>query len=461
MAQLKTQLELANEAQTLATSFEYVRYRKMIYAPVDYETGESDVIPPVERKAWVPVTVDELGDRAQFQFDTLFRDARERENFYFKALQLSQRVPEDSPIKLLIKTKEGLRVLEADGSLSEPTGEFIPNMLLPTLNTDPLDVEEMRNIVLDWVGGEEEELTSLLRHLATSLSPGWSAGKYILLIGAGRNGKSVLMTMLSNLFGKNNCSNVTRQEISDASPTMFDLNNKLVNIVFDGAETFLKDSGREKSLITGEEVWLRKLYQNNGSMVQTNALFIEGLNNEPKSKDKSSALQARLVRFWFPRKYADDLVFWKQMMSERWLGALLALLLEHVVLEEEVHRMLTPTQRSRELQLEHMEENSLALQYVMHVDNTDPLGAESLIDMRFDDVFNGFCSWRLQANDLTAWDFHTVLRMFRPVLDTERRSERVNGMPRKIRFVARFSLDTESLLAMQKEEEDATAVVDD
>lgn len=463
MATLKSSRQLADEAQILATSFEYVRYRDMVYVPVDYETGIDNPIPAPERKAWVPLSHKDMQLKALQQFDTMFSDPRELGNFYYRVWQMSQLSSDDSPDRLLVKTSAGLRVLTNEGQLVEPDGTFIPNMLKPLLNEDKAAKEEVLRIVTEWTGGVESEATSLLRHLATALSPGWSAGKYVLLIGGGRNGKSVLMQMLSNLFGKHNCSNVTRQEISEASQTLFDLNGSLLNVVYDGPETFLKDSGREKSLITGEEVWLRKLYQSTGTMVQTNALFIEGLNNEPRSKDKSSALQARLVRFWFPNRYVDDPVFLKRMLSEPVLGAFLSLLIDHFVKEHETSVMLAPTQRSLELQLEHMEENSLAMQFIMHVDDTDPLGAESLIGMSMDDLCAAFTAWRLSANDLTAWDPHSIQRMFRPVIDTERRSTRVNGQPRKKRFITKFSRDAENLLAMQKEDEDAdaTAVVDD
>jgi len=463
MATLKTSKQLADEAQTLASSFEYVRYRDVVYTPVDYETGADDPIPAPERKAWVPLSLKDMQLKALRQFDTMFSDPRELGNFYYRVWQMSELTSDDSPSQLLIKTVQGLRVMNFDGTLAKPDGMFIPNMLKPLLNEDKAAKEELLQIVTEWVGGSETEASSLLRHLATALSPHWSAGKYVLLIGGGRNGKSVLMQMLSSLFGKHNCSNVTRQEISEASQTLFDLNGSLLNVVYDGPETFLKDSGREKSLITGEEVWLRKLYQSTGTMVQTNALFIEGLNNEPRSKDKSSALQARLVRFWFPNRYVDDPTFLKRMLSEPVLGAFLSLLLDHFVQEHETSVMLAPTQRSRELQLEHMEENSLAMQFIMHVDDTDPFGADSLIGMSMEDLCAAFTAWRLSANDLTAWDPHSIQRMFRPVIDTERRSTRINGQPRKKRFVTKFSQDAVNLLAMQKEEEDAgiAAMVED
>lgn len=463
MATPKTPTQLATEADTLAVSFEYVKFNGRIYAPVDYETGEDLVIPPIERKCWVPLTATDIQQKAYVQFDTLFKDDSQLRSFMFMIDQLATNVSIIQPW-LLIKTAQGLKVLQEDGKLHEPDGTFVPNMLLPVLNEDEKDRAQLMATITAWLGGEEEEALSLIRHLATALAPHWSAGKYVLLIGDGRNGKSVLMTMLQDLFGRHNCSGVERQVISDSSPAAFDLNGKLLNLVFDGPLEFLKDSGREKSLITGEPISVRKLYSNEQSVIQTCALFIEGLNQEPKSRDKSSALQARLVRFWFPNKYAEDDVFFGMMRSERMLGALLSLLIDNYVKPEDKRVMLAPTAASRQLQMEHMEDNSLAVQFVVYLEETEPLGAEAtLIDTTLDDLVSRFQSWRLKVNDLTAWDKAALHSMFRPVLSTERRSTRVAGKnyPVKVRTITGIKHDVLDYLESLKEDTDAPTLVDE
>ena len=466
MATPKTANELATEAGVLASSFEYVNYMNHVYAPIDYETGAYDPVPPVERKAWRPLSVQDLQYRAQDQFDTLFKNPKETDDFYYKVLQVSQRVPQAMPDSLLIKTKDGLRVLTVDGTLAEPTGAFIPNLIETPLNEDPEMKRELMEVLLQWLEAESEVI-SLLRHMATALAPSWSSGKYVLAIGSGSNGKSLCIDMLVKLLGKHNCSSVTRQHIAADSPVQLDLNGKLLNYVMDGEATFVKDSGREKSLITGEDIGVRRLYTSTHVKVQTNALFIEGLNLEPKTSDKSAALQRRLVRFHFPNRFPADPMFAEKMMSEPMLGAFLSLLLDHFVKKNEVAVMLAPTQRSRELQLEHMEENSLALQYVLYVDDTDPLGADALIGTSMDDLCSGFTSWRLKMNDLTSWDAIGIQRLFRHVVNTELRSIRLGagrGAPvRKKRYITALSQETTELLSMQREEADdsTTTVVED
>lgn len=461
MATLKSAGNLASEAATLASSFEFVFHNGMLYMPVDYIDEDVTVIPPIESKTWKPITDDMLMVRARDQFDTMFKDPAQFRSFQFMVQQESMRFT-NVPPWLLIKTDAGLRVLHEDGTLHDPDGTFIPNTVYWTLNTNADDKTELLSTITDWVGGDSELVTSLLRHLATALAPHWSAGKYVLLIGNGRNGKSLLMTMLTKLFGQHNCSSITRQQISDADKALFDLNNKLLNIVFDGPADFVKDSGREKSLITGEAVAVRKLYANAATDVQTNALFIEGLNQEPRSRDKSSALQARLVRFWFPNKYPDDQAFWLHMTSERMLGALLSLLLDHYVLRSEIAVMLAPTQASKEAQIEHSVDNSLALQYLIYLDETETLPVEEfLLGMQFSDLVQQFQSWRKGLGDPTLWDASALLNMFRPVLLTERRSTRINGVPRKARVIVGLTDDALAVAESLREDAHATAVVDD
>ena len=456
MPDIKTKRELAEEAAVLAASFECVRHNNLTYIPADYETLNHSVVPAQDRKIWIPLDRRMLQEKAKVQFGTLFANDSELMNFEFMVAQCAAAVHEPSET-LLIKTMGGLKELMPDGSLAEPEGMFVPNTLSAQLNEDDGDRAEMRAILDEWLG-DPEEATALLRHLATALAPGWSAVKYVLLLGDGRNGKSVLMQMMEKLFGRHNVSSVSRQEISDKSPVVTELNGKLLNIIYDGVATYLKDSGHEKSLIAGEPVGVRKLYSSELTPVQTNALFIEGLNREPKSSDKSSALQARIVRFWFPNVYADDLEFRDRMLSERMLGALLSLLLDNYVKKEEKAVMLAPTKASKELQLAHMYANSPALQYLAMLESSSAKGADSLIGVDADGLAQMFASWRIKNGDINPWSTPDVIELFRPAVLFERRSKRVNGKVIKARVVAGFKKDTLEFIESLKE--DANVVVE-
>ena len=452
MLELKSKKQLGQDAWTLADSFKLVRHRGVTYIPADFETREVAVTPDIERRMWMPMSREDIRRMAANQFQTLFGSDSELAAFDFMVAQNAQ--PVDNPVDaLLVKTKAGLRKLDGAGQLVEVDGQFVPNTLVPRLNEDlPAQVEVYDRIV-EWVNGEENA-TSLLHHLATALSPGYSAVKYVLLLGEGRNGKSVLLKMMHNIFGRDNVSSVTRQMISDQSPSVTELNGKLLNIVYDGRAKYLEDSGTEKSLVAGEPAPIRRLYESTPTQVQTNALFIEGLNKEPKSGDKSTALQKRLVRFQFPNVYPLDLSFEKKMLREESLGALLALLINHYVVEEKVAELLAPTSSAIELQLEHMYANSLALQYLKHVEETDTMGVAGLIGDSATELCSKFKSWRLKENDIGTWAESDVLALFQPLLTTDRKAVRVNGKPRKVRVITGLKAEAQAFIDTLEGEED-------
>lgn len=461
MLQLKTPKERSEIAHKLAGSYELVRCGAVTYRPAHFETGDTSVVPDPMETMWLPIDRTGLQRIARDEYQTLFGSEGDLSGFEFMVSQNCIQVDEPATT-LLIRTKDGLRLLDRDGVLQDPTGKFVANTITPMLNDDADTKAEIMSTIAEWVDSEDEA-RALLRHLATSLAPGWSSVKYLLLLGEGRNGKSLLLKMIHALFGKHNVSNVTRQMISEKSPAVLDLNGKLVNIVYDGQAEYLKDSGAEKTLIAGEPFPIRRLYDSTNTPVQTNCLWIEGLQQEPKSKDKSAALQKRLVRFQFPNVYPIDKAFEKKMLNEKHLGAFLSLLLEHYVHEDEIAEKLAPTQKAIALQLEHMYINSLALQFIKHVEEDDPLGAEAfLVGKEMHEIVQTFQSWRVKENDLGSWSEPDVMVQLQPLLNTERKSKRDAGRIVKVRMVTSLKPETKAFLdTMKGDESDAAAVVDD
>lgn len=458
MLELKTKKQLADEAFKLAQGLNLVRYRSVTYVPADYETLETSVPPDIDRTIWLPMSRDQIRRLAAAQFDTLFGTDSELSSFDFMVAQTCIQ-QEKTVSSLLVRTPAGLRELDSEGQLTTVTGDFRPNTVLPLLNEDVAAKARVFDVIAEWVGSEEDA-HSLLRHLATSLAPGWSAVKYVLLLGEGRNGKSVLLKMLQGLFGRENVSNVSRQAMSEQSPVVLDLNGKLLNLIYDGRAEYVKDSGTEKSLVAGEPVAVRRLYESTPTLVQTNALFIEGLNREPKTGDKSNALQRRLVRFQFPNVYDLNHRFEREMLDGQSLGALLSLLLDHYVTEDAVAQALRPTRHAIELQLEQMYSNSIGLQFLKNLEETDPLGAIGLLGEQMGDMVKKFQSWRVKENDLGTWADPDVQALFQPLVNTERKSVRINGTVRKVRVVTSFKQEADAFIDSLKGTDEDAALLD-
>ena len=113
------------------------------------------------------------------------------------------------------------------------------------------------------------------------------------------------------------------------------------------------------------------------------------------------------------------------------------------------------------MQIEHMFANSLAMQFLAHVELTDPLRANVLIDMDFNEVVARFKSWRVLEGDIKVWDGADVMALFRPVLHTVRKSQRTSTGVGKVRLVTGFTREAQMYIDREREDSDAAAVVHD
>lgn len=424
MLETVSKQSLAASARTVAQSYHLVMHNNHLYVPVHWETEEPGLFPP-DQQIWQLLSRKELR-RLGNDVGVLFSNDSELTNFILMVEQFSDE--HEEPItQLLMRTPDGLRSLQPDGTFGLPPGSFMPNTLTPTLNTDEADKQFIFDVVKGWLNSEEEAI-SLLRHLSTALSPGWSAVKYILLLGDGRNGKSLLLKMMEDMFGKKNISNVTRQQMAARLPVCNELSNKLLNIVFDGEMTYVRDSSVEKTLTAGEPAVVRMLFENGNTVVSTNALFIEGLNLEPKTRDKSGALQKRLARFWFPNVYKLDYEFEEKLRGPRMAGAFLALLLDNFVPRSQLATKLAQTAAAKQLQVEQMLLNSPIQQFLAHLVFNDPKTADKLMGtpVMMDSMVTSFMAWRVGEghSELNTTD---VKKMFKQAFFTDWKAARENG----------------------------------
>lgn len=448
--ELKTKEKLAEAARTLAASFQLVNHNSKLYLPVDYTTRRASPPPDPRNRVWRSLDLNELKLLANQTLRILFANESEVINFRGMLMQLAQYEAETPDFILLYLPESGLAELHSDGRIvTEVTGNFTPNFMSVPLNRDAEKRKFVWNTIVEWVGGEENA-HSLLHHVATALAPDWSAAKYVLLLGEGRNGKGVFLEMVKALFGNDNVSNVTRQQMAESSPVCAELNNMMLNIVMDGSAKYVGDSGMEKTLTVGEEGSVRKLYESGLTTVQTNALFMEGLNSEPRTRDKSPALQKRLTRFWFPNVYAANPRFSKHMRSKENLGAFLALLLDHFVTEDEVAEKLAPTQQSTELQMDQMLHNSLMLQFLADLAGKDPDAITKLLGSDAAIVVSSFVPWA-HSQEGTLYSDADALRMVRDAF-VVKRSTRRNETPRNYQKIAALKPETQTFISLMEGE---------
>lgn len=453
----KTRIELHQAATALAQQYRLVLHNSQLFVPANWLLPVIEDEPPEPTETiWLPMTAENVLEFGNIRGRILFQNTTELVNFTFMLKQEAQRPDTAELDRLLIKTSEGLRVLASDGTLQQPSGAFIPNTLWPVLPASGEEneaKEHVWSVLVDWLGAEEPA-HSLLYHLATTLAPGWSASKIVLLLGSGRNGKSTLLKMVEQLLGSANVSHVTRQQIAAKEPAIVDLNNKLANIVYDGEATYLKDSSTEKTLVVGEPVGVRLLYENTNTSVSTNGLFLEGLNEEPKSRDKTNALQRRIVRFFFSKEYPLDRAFEEKMLSEEMIAGLLSLLLDHYVTADRQAELLQPSQASYDLQIEQLWTNSRTFQYLRELVMKDPSITSKILGMDANVFAEQFQAWLISGKD----DYSVVdaYRMLKECYVLKRKSVRSGRQVKKTYVIEDFTPDAKRMIEQITEEGETT-----
>lgn len=415
-----------------------------LYMPVNFQTGLPDqATMNKDNTIWVALDDDRFRLTCNVMLNILFATPAEERSFHHMVRQLARQVSHSDNI--LVKVNDHLEVMDSRGKLSPTTGDFVANFMdVPYEPGNPL-VDELWKIIVSWLDSEEQA-HSLLYHIATALQSSWSAARYILLIGEGRNGKSTLLKMLIALFGTDNVSGISRQKIAALSPIMRAVNGKLLNIVLDGSKEFVKDSSSEKTLIVGEPLTIEMKYENTPVIVQTNALFMEGLQEEPMLGDKSRAIQSRLIRFYFPNEYALDLGFEAKMLQPDMLAALLVLLMQHWVNKEEVASKLAPTAESMDLRLEAVWKGSPILRFLEYIAQRDADFLPRILDgkMRTELFLPVYRDW-LATNGYKSLEDDYLLHQMSDCFTLDRKAFRLpenDNRPTRRRYIKGIKSDT-------------------
>ena len=443
----KTPTELRQLVLNIRDGYEPVLLNDVMYIAVDWLTEMLDPRPSPTESVWIPLGVKERLQLANEKFQVLFKNSGEHSAWDFQLRQVVSKLYSWAVTPgMLIRTPGGLRRLQADGTLIDHDGTFAPNFVRPMLNDNSEDKEIVWNTLVEWVGSEEDA-HSLLYHLATSLAPHYSAVKYVLLIGDGRNGKGTLLKMIHALYGRENISSVSRQDMAESKPGVISLNGKLLNLIYDGSSSYLGDSGVEKTLIAGEPVWIKKLYETEQTEVQTNALFVEALNQEPKTRDKGPALQKRLARFFFQNHYELDAAFEKKVLSEPMLGAFLSLLIDHYVVEEERSEKLKLTERSIELQMESVWHGNPVLQFIEHLAKGDVKFLDTLEsgNMPVDTFIGSFQPWA-QSQKMPERTDGDILMLVKNNFVVDWKAVKVNGKTENKKRLRQVKPETQSFI---------------
>ena len=164
---------------------------------------------------------------------------------------------------------------------------------------------EFADGVLDALTCGDTQVRSLLEEAIGYCFFRWNElGKAFILLGDRANGKSTFLAMVQELLGEENTSSLDLKELGDRFKTA-ELFGKLANIGDDIGDEFIANPAIFKKLVTGDRVSAERKGQNPFEF-NNFSKFLFSANAIPRIKDKTGAVQRRLVIIPFEANFSKD-----------------------------------------------------------------------------------------------------------------------------------------------------------
>ena len=175
----------------------------------------------------------------------------------------------------------------------------IPWPYNPAAHSDLLDH------TLDRLACDDAEVRALLEEMVGyCLYRRNELGKAFILIGDKSNGKSTFLHVVKNMLGDVNIASLDLKELGDRFKTA-ELFGKLANIGDDIGDEFIANASVFRKLVTGERVNVERKGQDPFEF-NNYSKFLFSANVIPRMKDKTGAVQRRLVIVPFDAKFTPN-----------------------------------------------------------------------------------------------------------------------------------------------------------
>ena len=191
-----------------------------------------------------------------------------------------------------------------DDSFSEFTPDIVITNKIPwPYNPDAHN--ELLDHTLNRLACNDPEVRALLEEMVGyCLYRRNELGKAFILIGDKSNGKSTFLHVVKNMLGDRNIASLDLKELGDRFKTA-ELFGKLANIGDDIGDEFIANASVFKKLVTGDRVNVERKGQDPFEF-NNYAKFLFSANNIPRMKDKTGAVQRRLVIVPFDAKFTPN-----------------------------------------------------------------------------------------------------------------------------------------------------------
>lgn len=166
----------------------------------------------------------------------------------------------------------------------------------------------------------QDKARALLEMMGYSLMAHCRHEKFIILVGSGANGKSVLLSVLEALMGSANVAGVQPSQF-DRSFQRAHLHGKLANIVTEIKQGEVIDDASLKGIVSGEPTTVEHKFGHPFMMRPFSTCWF-GTNHMPHTRDFSDALFRRALVVEFNNTFKPELGNCDPMLKEKLLAEL-------------------------------------------------------------------------------------------------------------------------------------------
>lgn len=192
----------------------------------------------------------------------------------------------------------------SDNTFKEHSPTYIITNKIPW-NYNPNTYSELADKVLNKISCNDSEIRMVLEELI-----GYTfyrkniIGKAFILTGEKQNGKSTFLDMITTLLDTTNISALDLKELGERFKTA-ELFSKLANIGDDIGDEFIAEPSFFKKLVTGDRINAEKKGKDPFDF-NNYAKLLFSANNIPRIRDKTGAVQRRLLIIPFNAKFTED-----------------------------------------------------------------------------------------------------------------------------------------------------------
>jgi len=258
-----------------------------------------------------------------------------------------------------------------------------------TYNTDSTAPRFVQFLNEAFKGDEdaEDKIQTLLEMIGYTLMAHCRHERFIILVGSGANGKSVLLSVLEALCGSDNIAGVQPSQF-DRSFQRAHLHEKLANIVTEVKQGEVIDDASLKGIVSGEPSTVEHKFKDPFVMRPFSTCWL-GTNHMPHTRDFSDALFRRALIIQFNNVFKPELGNCDPMLKSKLVDELpgilnMALNAYAVALTNE---FTIPTSCIRAREEWRLEADQVA-QFVQDECETDPFGR-----VKSQELFNAYKEW--------------------------------------------------------------------